>query len=119
MRHSLPIAIILIAANIALSTTMEREQCAPPPSDLIDSGDRRIFCAPKPTVKPVVVTSDSKAFCASLVKAIDEYKEQALSPMIKQMRDSGEDLCKKGMVRSGIVRLRRALISLKKTDDIP
>ncbi len=61
---------------------------------------------------PVVVTSDSRAFCNRLAAAIDAYGPP-LRHDVDDLRAQGTHLCQEGKVRSGIVQLRRALMALK------
>lgn len=116
MRHSIPVAIALIAGNIALSAFMERTSytTAPPPPPHMDG--RRVLCPPKLRAKPIVITSESRVFCGTLIQTIDSYQSENLSPLIVQMHNEGTALCRKGMMRAGIVRLRRALVALKRTE---
>ncbi|WP_041249331.1 hypothetical protein [Gluconacetobacter diazotrophicus] len=61
---------------------------------------------------PVVITSDSRAFCERLVTVIDAYGPP-LTREVHDLRIQGAHLCREGRVRSGIVQLRRALMVLK------
>ncbi|GAN67084.1 hypothetical protein [Acetobacter orientalis] len=116
MRHSLPVAIALIAGNISMSAVMERTTNATPPPTPPLAASRRVLPHCDIPKKTVVITSDSVKYCNALIQTIDTHQNTALPPIIQQMRDDGADLCRKGMVRSGIVRLRRALIAVKRTD---
>lgn len=116
MKHSLPVAIALIAGNIGMSAFMEHTTCATPPTTPPVAESRRVLPLSAFPEKPVVITSDSVNFCNVLVQTIDTHQGPILPVVIQQMRDDGAELCRKGMVRSGIVRLRRALIALKRTD---
>jgi hypothetical protein len=62
--------------------------------------------------RPVVITSDSRAFCDRLVTVIDAYGPP-LSREVHDLRVQGAHLCHEGKLRSGIVQLRRALMVLK------
>ncbi|GBQ43739.1 hypothetical protein ACM0P6_07345 [Komagataeibacter sucrofermentans] len=64
--------------------------------------------------KPVIITSDTKAYCNRLLNIIDAYGP-ALPQDVDSLRMQGADMCREGRVRSGIVRLRRALVELKET----
>ncbi len=68
-----------------------------------------------PGPKPIIITSDSVAFCFRLSRVIDSYNKGTLPRKIIQLREEGTDLCRQGLVRSGLARLRRAIISLKRT----
>lgn len=54
------------------------------------------------------------AFCLRLSHAIENYKKEALPRTVSQLRDEGMDLCREGLVRAGLIRLRRALSTLKR-----
>ncbi|POF63668.1 hypothetical protein CFR73_03795 [Novacetimonas maltaceti] len=64
--------------------------------------------------RPVIITSDTPAFCNRLIGIIDAYGP-GLPHDIDDLRAHGADLCREGRVRSGIIRLRRALVELKET----
>ena len=64
--------------------------------------------------RPVIITSDTPAFCNRLIGIIDAYGP-GLPHDIDDLRTQGADLCREGRVRSGIIRLRRALVELKET----
>ena len=74
----------------------------------------RIVTARDGTDKPVIITSDTKAYCNRLLNIIDAYGP-ALPQDIDSLRMQGADMCREGRIRSGIVRLRRALVELKET----
>lgn len=116
MKHSLPVAIALIAGNIGISAFMEQTTSASPPPTPPVAASRRVLSLPATPAQPVIITSDSVGYCNALVQTIDTHQGTTLPPIVQQMRDDGADLCRKGMVRSGIVRLRRALIAVKRTD---
>ncbi|MBB2203902.1 hypothetical protein [Gluconacetobacter takamatsuzukensis] len=61
---------------------------------------------------PVIITSDSRAFCNRLAAVIDAYGPP-LRQDVDDLRAQGTHLCHEGKVRSGIVQLRRALMALK------
>ncbi|WP_428374776.1 hypothetical protein [Lichenicoccus sp.] len=60
----------------------------------------------------LVITTDSDAYCRTLSKAIDAHG--ALPREVSDLERQGEGLCGAGKIRSGIVRLRRALLVLRK-----
>nr|WP_308721253.1 hypothetical protein [Komagataeibacter xylinus] len=64
--------------------------------------------------KPVIITSDTKAYCNRLLNIIDAYGP-TLPQDVDSLRMQGADMCREGRIRSGIVRLRRALVELKET----
>lgn len=63
---------------------------------------------------PMVVTSDTDAYCESLSRQIDQQGEP-LPQAVVFLRNQGRHLCAQGEVRSGINRLRRALMVLRET----
>lgn len=62
---------------------------------------------------PIVVTSDSLSFCLELAHLIDSYAatKTSVSISISRLETEGMNLCQKGHVRPGLVRLRRALLN--------
>lgn len=68
-----------------------------------------------PSPEPVVITSDSVAFCFRLSRVIETYNKGTLPYTVRQLQEEGTDLCRQGLVRSGLIRLRRAIITLKGT----
>ncbi|MBB2202933.1 hypothetical protein HLH28_15370 [Gluconacetobacter tumulisoli] len=61
--------------------------------------------------QPVIITSDSRAFCDRLITVIDAYGPPPRE--VRDLRVQGAHLCAEGKIRSGIVHLRRALVVLK------
>jgi hypothetical protein len=61
---------------------------------------------------PMVVTTDTDAYCETLSRQIDEYGRD-LPRMVAELRAQGLRLCAGGQVRGGINRLRRALVVLR------
>ena len=55
----------------------------------------------------MVVTTDSTAYCRELSAAIDRHG--ALPREVSDLEARGQGLCKRGKVRGGVLRLRRAL----------
>ena len=113
MRVFLPIIISLILGNI--SSISVAEPAKPSEIPLTTQQNNKSPFAGTMTQKPVIITSDSVPCCGTLVHAIDDYKEATLPLFVLQMRNDGAALCRKGMIRAGLVRLRRALMSLKRT----
>ncbi len=62
------------------------------------------------TVVPMVVTSDTGAYCQTLLAEVRTYP--TLPPAVRALTQDGRRLCDAGLVRSGINRLRRALMVL-------
>lgn len=64
-----------------------------------------------PAAPPMVVTTDTDAYCTTLSRQIDQHRG-ALPEAVAQLRAQGLRLCADGQVRGGINRLRRALVVL-------
>ena len=64
--------------------------------------------------RTMVVTTDSSAYCRTLSGAIEQHG--ALPREVKELKAQGDGLCDEGQVRSGISRLRRALLALTSSD---
>ena len=75
---------------------------------LLSSGQVR--AQDRDAVAPMVVTSDTGAYCQTLLAEIRAYR--TLPPSVRALRQDGSRLCDEGAVRSGINRLRRALMVL-------
>lgn len=60
---------------------------------------------------PMVVTSDTRAYCLSLSDRIHRYG--VMPQEVRELETEGRDLCEQGRVRGGINRLRRALMVLR------
>ncbi|MFT8473569.1 hypothetical protein [Acetobacter persici] len=115
MRRPLPLTLVLILGSLVVTPLATRlsAQAVMPPAPPAE--ERRIMRALPPS-QPVVITSDSVEFCLRLSHVIDSYKTQGVLPhTVSQLRDEGTDLCRQGLVRSGLIRLRRAIVSLKRT----
>ena len=68
-------------------------------------------------VVPMVVTSDTGAYCQTLLAEIRAYP--TLPPAVRALKQDGSRLCDEGLVRSGINRLRRALMVLHSGHAVP
>ncbi len=75
---------------------------------LLSSGQLR--AQDRDTVAPMVVTSDTGAYCQTLLAEIGAHR--TLPPAVRELQQDGSRLCDEGLVRSGINRLRRALMVL-------
>ncbi len=75
---------------------------------LLSSG--QLQAQDRDAVAPMVVTSDTGAYCQTLLAEIRAYP--SLPPAVRELRQDGSRLCDEGLVRSGINRLRRALMVL-------
>lgn len=60
--------------------------------------------------RTMIVTSDSGAYCRTLSGAIEAHG--TLSREVSELKTQGDGLCDEGQIRSGINRLRRALLVL-------
>ena len=98
-------AIVVMSFCLCGATPVPAEQ---------DSGMIRVVTARDGADKPVIITSDTKAYCNRLLNIIDAYGP-ALPQDVDSLRMQGADMCREGRIRSGIVRLRRALVELKET----
>jgi hypothetical protein len=61
---------------------------------------------------PVVVTTDSPAYCEQLSKRVETLRLEATTPPPQEVADLSEEgsrMCDNGLARSGVMRLRRAL----------
>ncbi len=75
---------------------------------LLSSGQLR--AQDRDPVVPMVVTSDTGAYCQTLLAEIRAYR--TVPPSARALQQDGRRLCDEGLVRSGINRLRRALMVL-------
>ncbi len=75
---------------------------------LLSSG--QLQAQDRDAVAPMVVTSDTGAYCQTLLAEIRVYP--TLPPAVRELQQDGSRLCDEGLVRSGINRLRRALMVL-------
>ena len=96
-RPALPGALLLSAALLSAPMACGSPGYAKAGSD---PGDQRVM----------VVTTDSSDYCHTLSGAIAAHG--ALPREVKELKAQGDGLCDEGRVRSGIVRLRRALLML-------
>ncbi len=67
---------------------------------------------------PMVVTSDTDAYCETLSHQLDEHADPLPQP-VANLREQGQQMCANGQVRSGINRLRRALLALRGPENAP
>ena len=68
-------------------------------------------------VVPMVVTSDTDAYCQTLLARIRAHR--TLPPAVRDLQQDGSRLCDEGLVRDGINRLRRALMVLRSGHTAP
>ena len=62
---------------------------------------------------PLVVTSDTSAYCRTLSAALDS--RAPLPREVRELKAQGEGMCDQGQVRGGISQLRRALLVLNRS----
>jgi len=64
---------------------------------------------------PMQVTSDTPEYCWQLAAEVAEARRAAPSPppRVRVLTSEGQRMCGNGMVRGGILRLRRALLLLR------
>ncbi|WP_156476771.1 hypothetical protein [Acetobacter malorum] len=110
----MPLALVLTLGSIATTAISTRLPAQAVLTSSPPVEGRRIMPA-LPSPKPVVITSDSVAFCLRLSRVIESYHNGALPRAVSQLREEGTDLCRHGLVRPGLIRLRRAIVSLKRT----
>jgi hypothetical protein len=68
---------------------------------------------------PMVVTSDTPEYCLHLLDRISEMVRLAAAPVPREVTDlttEGHRMCAHGQTRSGIMRLRSALMIMEKGD---
>lgn len=63
-----------------------------------------------PDGAPMVVTTDTRAYCLTLSAQIETYR--SMPREVRDLQVEGRALCGEGYVRKGINRLRRALMVL-------
>jgi hypothetical protein len=66
---------------------------------------------------PIPLTSDTAQYCAQLAQQITDRHSSL--PDVARLLADGRDLCEQGEVRSGLRRLRRALVILHRRKDKP
>jgi hypothetical protein len=68
---------------------------------------------------PMVVTSDTPEYCLQLLDRVSEMVRLAAEPVPREVTDlttEGHRMCAHGQTRSGIMRLRSALMIMEKGD---
>jgi hypothetical protein len=68
---------------------------------------------------PMVVTSDTPEYCLQLLDRVSEMVRLAVAPVPREVTDlttEGHRMCAHGQTRSGIMRLRSALMIMEKGD---
>ena len=69
---------------------------------------------PPPTNGPVEVTTDTPEYCDDLAQRVAQAEQaQPNTPrQVEELAEEGHHMCATGLVRAGLVRLRRALLML-------
>lgn len=68
--------------------------------------------------KPMEVTTDTPEYCEYLLNRINELVRLAKQPApgnVLVLRTAGQDMCADGQTRSGIMRLRSALMMMERS----
>ena len=72
--------------------------------------------------EPAVVTTDSPAYCQTLFERIRQAIQAATTPPpveVASLSTEGNRMCNDGLMRGGILRLRRALLILEQGPAAP
>jgi hypothetical protein len=66
---------------------------------------------------PMTVTTDTIAYCDELAEKVDAEREAHPpgDPEIGRLAAEGRQMCDTGLIRGGLIRLRRALLLLEAT----
>jgi len=65
--------------------------------------------------RPMQVTTDTAQYCMQLAAEVAQARRAVATspPGVRVLADEGQRMCGNGMVRGGILRLRRALLLLR------
>jgi hypothetical protein len=66
---------------------------------------------------PMPLLTDTPQYCVELSDEVEEERQSLVSPAppeVEELAQEGRRLCAMGQVRGGIVRLRRAMVLLRK-----
>jgi hypothetical protein len=90
---------IVIVALVGLGATASLSQTAPPP----------------PTTGEVRVTTDTPEYCEKLAERVarDEKARPDAPRQAEELAAEGHHMCDSGLIRGGLVRLRRAWLMLR------
>jgi len=93
--------IVVAVAVLGLGATASQSQTAPPP--------------PPPTGGEVRVTTDTPEYCAKLAERVarDEKARPNAPRQAEELAEEGHHMCDSGLIRGGLVRLRRAWLMLR------
>jgi len=89
----------VVAGLIGLGATASMSQTAPPP----------------PTTGEVRVTTDTPEYCEKLAERVarDEKARPNAPRQAEELAAEGHHMCNSGLIRGGLVRLRRAWLMLR------
>ena len=95
----LTVRTLAVALLVALGGTGASSQPAPPP----------------PSGAPVRVTSDTPEFCETLAERVARAEQARPNAprQVEELAEEGHQMCTTGLIRGGLVRLRRALLMLR------
>ena len=90
---------LVAAAILALGTAAALSQSAPP----------------APAGGPALVTTDTPEYCDTLAERVARAERIRPNPprQVEELAEEGHRMCATGLVRGGLVRLRRALLMLR------
>jgi hypothetical protein len=90
---------LVASAVLGLGATAALSQPAPPP----------------PTGGPAFVTTDTPEYCEKLAERVARAEHVRPDPprAVEELAEEGHRMCASGLIRGGLVRLRRALLMLR------
>lgn len=99
MRAMPAIRLALGCVLVTLAVASALAQTAPPP----------------PTGGPALVTTDTPEYCNTLAERIARAEHVRPNPprQVEELAEEGHRMCATGLIRGGLVRLRRALLMLR------
>ena len=71
---------------------------------------------PATTAGPLTVTTDTQAYCDNLAARIQAERQThpaAAKPEVESLAQEGQHMCDHGLIRGGLIRLRRAWLMLE------
>jgi hypothetical protein len=71
--------------------------------------------APPPSTTPMRVTTDTPEYCETLAERVQraERVRPDVAPKVQELAAEGHSMCRTGLIRGGLARLRRALLLLR------
>ena len=90
---------LVACAVLGLGATAALSQTAPPP----------------PIGGPALVTTDTPEYCETLAQRVARAEHVRPNPprAVEELAEEGHRMCTTGLIRGGLVRLRRALLMLR------